>query len=30
MEKQRYERPVIKRLETGMPNKFGSRLERTP
>ena len=30
MTKQRYERPVIKRLETEMPNKFGSRLERTP
>lgn len=30
MEKQRYERPVIKRLETDMPNKFGSRLERAP
>jgi diaminopimelate decarboxylase len=30
MEKQRYERPVIKRLETEMPNKFGSRLERAP
>ncbi|MBE0661189.1 MAG: diaminopimelate decarboxylase [Bacteroidales bacterium] len=30
MEKQRYERPVIKRLETEMPNKFGSRHERAP
>ncbi|MDP2422722.1 MAG: hypothetical protein Q8M23_00095 [Bacteroidales bacterium] len=30
MEKLRYERPVIKRLETEMPNKFGSRIERTP
>lgn len=30
MEKQRYERPVIKRLETEMPNKFGSRIERSP
>lgn len=30
MEKQRYERPVIKRLETEMPNKFGSGIERTP
>jgi diaminopimelate decarboxylase len=28
--KERYERPVIKRLETGMPNKFGSRTEYTP
>lgn len=30
MEKLRYERPVIKRLETEMPNKFGARIERTP
>jgi len=30
MEKLRYERPVIKRLETDMPNKFGSRIERAP
>jgi diaminopimelate decarboxylase len=30
MTKQRYERPVIKRLETDMPNKFGSRIERLP
>lgn len=30
MEKQRYERPVLRRLETGMPNKFGSRIERNP
>jgi diaminopimelate decarboxylase len=30
MTKQRYERPVIKRLETDMPNKFGSRVERKP
>ena len=30
MEKQRYERPVIKKLETNMPNKFGLRTEYTP
>lgn len=30
MEKQRYERPVIKKLETGMPNKFGLRTEYIP
>lgn len=30
MEKQRYERPVIKKLETNMPNKFGTRTEYTP
>ncbi len=30
MEKLRYERPVIKKLETGMPNKFGLRTEYTP
>ncbi len=30
MEKLRYERPVIKRLENEMPNKFGSRIERNP
>ncbi|MBM3404200.1 MAG: diaminopimelate decarboxylase [Bacteroidetes bacterium] len=30
MEKQRYERPVIKKLETGMPNKFGLRSEYVP
>lgn len=30
MEKLRYERPVIKRLETDMPNKFGARVDRTP
>ncbi|MEZ5148227.1 MAG: hypothetical protein R2759_14485 [Bacteroidales bacterium] len=27
MEKQRYERPVIKKLETNMPNKYGLRTE---
>ncbi len=30
MEKKRYERPVIKKLETGMPNKFGMRTEYLP
>jgi len=30
MEKLRYERPVIKKLESNMPNKFGSRTEYTP
>jgi diaminopimelate decarboxylase len=30
IEKQRYERPVIKKLETGMPNKFGLRTEYAP
>jgi diaminopimelate decarboxylase len=30
MNKVRYERPVIKRLETGMPNKFGTRTEYEP
>jgi diaminopimelate decarboxylase len=30
MEKQRYERPVIKKLETNMPNKFGLRTEYIP
>ena len=30
MEKQRYERPVIKKLETNMPNKFGLRTEYQP
>jgi len=30
MEKQRYERPVIKKLETNMPNKFGLRAEYIP
>jgi diaminopimelate decarboxylase len=30
MQKQRYERPLIKRMESEMPNKFGSRTERTP
>jgi diaminopimelate decarboxylase len=30
MEKKRYERPVIKKLETGMPNKFGMRTEYIP
>ncbi|MFH0895897.1 MAG: alanine racemase [Bacteroidota bacterium] len=29
-EKIKYERPVIKKLETGMPNKFGTRTEYTP
>jgi diaminopimelate decarboxylase len=29
-EKQRYERPLIKKLETGMPNKFGLRTEYVP
>ena len=29
-EKQSYERPLIKRLETGMPNKFGLRTEYAP
>ncbi len=30
MSKSRYERPVIKKLETGMPNKFGTRTEYEP
>lgn len=30
MEKQRYERPLIKKLESNMPNKFGMRTEQTP
>jgi diaminopimelate decarboxylase len=30
MSKQRYERPMIKKLETGMPNKFGTRTEYEP
>ncbi len=30
MEKLRYERPLIKRLENNMPNKFGLRTEYTP
>jgi diaminopimelate decarboxylase len=30
MEKKKYERPVIKKLETGMPNKFGMRTEFFP
>lgn len=30
MTKQRYERPVLKRLESGMPNKFGTHTEYTP
>ena len=30
MEKIRYERPVIKKLETGMPNKYGLRTEYYP
>lgn len=29
-EKRRYERPIIKKLETGMPNKFGMRTEYAP
>jgi len=29
-EKLRYERPLIKKLETGVPNKFGMRTEYTP
>ncbi|MFH0865935.1 MAG: alanine racemase [Bacteroidota bacterium] len=29
-EKLRYERPIIKKLETGMPNKFGMRTEYAP
>lgn len=29
-EKLRYERPILKKLETGMPNKFGMRTEYTP
>lgn len=30
MEKQRYERPVIRKLEAGMPGKFGTRTNFTP
>ena len=30
MEKKKYERPVLKKLETGMPNKFGMRTEYMP
>jgi diaminopimelate decarboxylase len=30
MTKVRYERPVIKKLESGMPNKFGTRTEYKP
>ncbi len=30
MSKQRYERPVIKKLESSMPNKFGTRTEYAP
>jgi diaminopimelate decarboxylase len=30
MEKQRYERPAIKKLENSMPNKFGTRQDYTP
>ena len=30
MEKLRYERPVIKRLETDMPNKFGAKTDYLP
>ncbi|MEI7595404.1 MAG: diaminopimelate decarboxylase [Bacteroidota bacterium] len=30
MEKTRYERPLIKKLDAGMPNKFGLRTEYTP
>ncbi len=30
MEKQRYERPLIKKLESSMPNKFGTRTEYVP
>ena len=30
MEKKRYERPIIKRLESNMPNKFGSKTEYAP
>ena len=30
MQKQRYERPVLKKLETNMPNKFGLRTEYVP
>ena len=30
MEKKRYERPLIKKLESNMPNKFGTRTEYAP
>lgn len=30
MDKQRYERPLIKKLESNMPNKFGTRTEYVP
>ena len=30
MEKKKYERPVLKKLDTGMPNKFGMRSEYIP
>jgi diaminopimelate decarboxylase len=30
MEKQKYERPAIKKLESSMPNKFGTRTEYVP
>ena len=30
MEKERYERPLIKRLESEMPNKFGIKTEQFP
>jgi diaminopimelate decarboxylase len=30
MQKQRYERPLIKKLEDNMPNKFGMRAEQLP
>lgn len=30
MEKQRYERPVIKKMDTNVPNKFGMRTEYQP
>ena len=30
MEKLRYERPAIKKMDTNMPNKFGLRTEYSP
>jgi diaminopimelate decarboxylase len=30
MEKKRFERPIIKKLQTGMPNKFGMKTEYEP
>ena len=30
MEKKKYERPILKKLDTGMPNKFGMRSEYLP